>query len=225
MTAIGEMTVGEIAAEHPLATRVFARHNIDYCCGGSNTLADACEGKGVNVAQILVEIERELAGSSGNEKNWNSSPLTELVDHIIKNFHTPLKEEMPRLAKMADKVARVHGDKTDVDLQRIATIVGSLYQELSSHMEKEEQILFPMIKEGRGTACAAPIAVMESEHDEAGDHLEQLRALTEDFVAPSYACATWKALWSGLADLEAQMHEHVHLENNILFPRALAGDS
>lgn len=214
--------IGDIAASHPMATRVFGRHEIDFCCGGGVPLAKACSERGLAANAVLEEISREIRASGATETNWSEEPLPGLIEHILEHYHEPLREELPRLEAMARKVLRVHGDK---DPQRLATILGvvlELKRELEDHMTKEERVLFPMILEERGAEAAAPVSVMEHEHAEAGQALARLRRLTDDFTVPAQACNTWRALWAGLESLETDLKNHIHLENNVLFPRALA---
>lgn len=213
--------VGRVAAEHPLATRVFARHGIDFCCGGGRPLGEVCDAKGLDTESVLAEIRQEIESPGTAEKNWDEAPLDELIEHIVTAYHGPLREELPRLEAMARKVVGVHGDKDPVRLAELLTVFVELEAELEQHMAKEEQILFPMIRQGNGALAGDPIIVMEHEHDSAGAALRRLRELTDDYVAPPGACNTWRALWHGLAVLEESMHQHIHLENNILFPRAL----
>ncbi len=214
--------VGQIAVEHPLATRVFARHGIDFCCGGGKPLEEVCTQRGFEAATILAEIESELAAPSGAEVRWDQAPLGDLVEHILAAYHAPLREELPRLEAMARKVVDVHGDKQPDALPELLSVYLELKADLEQHMAKEEQILFPMIKSGRGAMAEGPISVMEREHDSAGNALKRLRELTDGYQVPAEACNTWRALWHGLAALEEALHQHIHLENNILFPRALA---
>lgn len=221
MTINETSRVGQIAAEHPLATRVFARHNIDFCCGGGRTLSDACRRSAADPDAVINELRVEIEGNRGPEKRWDQAPLTELVGHILTEYHAPLREELPRLNTMAAKVRDVHGDKFPDTLPEIASVVEALVHELESHMQKEERILFPAILAGRGADASNPIAVMEHEHESAGRALARLRELTDDYEVPEWACNTWRALWHGLAALEESLHRHIHLENNILFPRAL----
>ncbi len=220
MTVTIETPVGEIASTHPLSTRVFARHNIDFCCGGGAPLQTACDKRGLNADDILVEINKELQ-ETDNTTNWNEAPLTDLIEHIVSTYHVSLKEELPRLEAMAIRVNHVHGDKDPERIAAIESIFISLKNELMEHMMKEEQILFPMIANGQGAMAIGPVSVMEQEHESAGNALEQLRKLTDNFTPPPAACNTWRALWHGLEVLEKDTHQHIHLENNILFPRAL----
>lgn len=216
-----DTTVGRIAADHPIATRVFARHQIDFCCGGGRPISEICEAKNLATEEILAEIEAELATAEPDTERWTEAPLTELIDHIVEAYHRRLDEELPRLEFMARKVLRVHGEKAPDVLPALVDTFLGLRNELEDHMAKEEQILFPMIREGQGASASAPVSMMEHEHDSAGRALQRLRELTDDYRVPEGACNTWRALWHGLAALEEDMHQHIHLENNILFPRAL----
>jgi regulator of cell morphogenesis and NO signaling len=217
-----ESKVGQVAAEHPLATRVFARHGIDFCCGGGKPLGEVCAGLGLDAAVVLDEIQHELAAQGRSEVRWDLAPLGDLIEHILGAYHKSLKEELPRLEAMARKVVDVHRDKQPESLPELLSVYLGLKTELEQHMAKEEQILFPMIRSGQGAATQGPISVMEHEHDSAGNALRRLRELTNDYEVPEEACNTWRALWHGLAALEESLHQHIHLENNVLFPRALA---
>lgn len=216
--------VGAIATEHPLATRVFARHGIDFCCGGGRPLADACRDKGVDVDLVVRELQASLTSSAGPQRpatRWDDAPLSDLIQHILTVYHAPLKEELPRLEAMARKVHQVHGEKDPVRIGELLRVYLGLKAELDAHLLKEERILFPMILRGHGQMAQGPVAVMEDEHATAGAALAQLRALTNGYQVPEGACNTWRALWHGLEAFERDLHEHIHLENNILFPRAL----
>ena len=221
MTIDRERTVGELAVEHPLATRVFARHGIDFCCGGGKPLGEVCEAKQLDPEKLLEEIRHELAKGEAEPERWGEAPIDDLVEHILFAYHRPLDEELPRLEAMARKVFKVHHEKDEATLSEVLSVYLGLKAELEQHMAKEEQILFPMIKQGQGAMADGPIAVMLEEHDGAGAALARLRSLTKDFEPPAEACNTWRALWAGLADLEKSLHQHIHLENNILFPRVL----
>ncbi len=221
MTIQNETTVGQIATEHPLATRVFHRHGIDFCCGGGKPLKDVCAARGIDTDVVLAEIQKELDASAKPEERWDQASLEELIDHILVTYHEPLYEELPRLETMAGKVLDVHRDKDPDTLSELQTICVDLHAELKNHMAKEEQVLFPMIRSGQGAMAGGPITVMLHEHDSAATALRRLRELTKDYEVPAEACNTWRALWHGLAALEESLHQHIHLENNILFPRAL----
>ncbi len=222
MTISTETRVGQLAAEYPLATRVFARHGIDYCCGGGRPLGEVCAEMGLDTASVVKEVHEELQKPGEKMERWDGAPLNDIIDHIIRTYHEPLREELPRLQGMARKVLDVHGPKDPPRFKRIVAVLDALKAETDSHMMKEEQILFPMIKVGSGSMAGGPISVMEQEHDAVAMALRELRSLTDDYQVPEAACNTWRALWHGLAALEEAFHQHIHLENNILFPRALA---
>jgi regulator of cell morphogenesis and NO signaling len=219
--------VADIAAALPASVRIFQRHGIDFCCGGQTPLASACEERGVPFAAMVSAIEAASTTKDEDDRDWNREPLRSLIDHIVVAYHNALRAELPRLESMAHKVSRVHGAKAP-HLLRVERIVTELSAELRAHMRKEEFVLFPAIhameagEERPGVSISAPIAVMEDEHDHAGALLSELRTLTDGYVRPGWACETARALYQGLAELESEMHVHVHLENNILFPRALA---
>ncbi len=216
-----ETPVGHLAAAAPLSTRVFARHGIDFCCGGGVPLAQACATRGLDVETVLADVRNELQSSSESPESWVEAPLVALMEHIVTTYHRPLDEELPRIDAMARKVLMVHGEKDPEQLGGIVETFAALKADLEQHMQKEEQILFPMIAQGQGSTTAGPVSVMHEEHENAGAMLRRLRELTNDYTVPEAACNTWRALWHALADLERALHEHIHLENNILFPRAL----
>jgi regulator of cell morphogenesis and NO signaling len=224
MTITADRTVGELAVEHPLATRVFARHRIDFCCGGGKPLSEVCAAKNLDTETILAEIQAELTRTDVNAQRWDEAPLGDLIEFIVFNYHRPLDEELPRIESMARKVYKVHGEKAEEMLSGLLSTFEALKAELEQHMAKEEQILFPLIRQGQGAMADGPISVMEHEHASAGSGLARLRTLTRDYEVPEGACNTWRALWHGLEALETALHEHIHLENNILFPRALSGE-
>lgn len=221
MTIQSESTVSRVAFEHPLATRVFHRYGIEFCCGGGRTLGEACAAQGVDTETVVAEILRELDSSTTPEERWDQAPLEDLIHHIVSTYHESLRKELPRLESMARRVHEVHHDKDPERLSELLSVYVGLKQELDSHMAKEEQILFPMIERGEGAMAGGPVSVMEHEHESAGAALRRLRALTDGYQAPAEVCNTWRALWHGLAALEESTHQHIHLENNILFPRAL----
>ena len=227
MTITETTLIADIAAGVPSSVRVFQRYNVDFCCGGRRPLAVACKEQGLSFPDIRREIELVAAGPATSQRDWNAASLHELTDHIVTAYHEPLREELPRLEAMAARVARVHGQKAPHLLDRIEAVAGELSADLTEHMRKEEFVLFPAIRavESGGTSTIPldrPIHVMELEHDRASELLAELRALTAGYVPPDWACATARALYQGLAELEASMHVHVHLENNVLFPRAIA---
>jgi regulator of cell morphogenesis and NO signaling len=210
-------TVGAIVRDHPALSRLFEQVQVDYCCGGQKTLAEACAKRGIDPQTFLTELETWATTTPGAEVNLTALSLTELADHIERIHHAYLHTELPRLEKMVTKVAVVHGEK-EPRLIQIKDIFLALSAELATHLMKEEQILFPMIC---GTV-ANPVRRMEFEHDEAGEALRHLRQLTDNFTPPAWACNTYRALLDGLLTFEQDMHQHIHKENNVLFPRAIA---
>jgi regulator of cell morphogenesis and NO signaling len=213
-------TVGELAATRPSSTRVFFRRGIDFCCGGGKTLEEACRRRGLDPQEVLREIQMELERGEEKSAAWTERGQAELIQHIIVRYHEPLREELHRLHGMALKVLRVHGEKDPERLSQLADTFSTLKDELLPHLDKEERILFPWILSGRPVPQGGPIERMMFEHEQAGQLLERLRELTGNYEVPPGACNTWRALWSGLETLERDLHEHIHLENNILFPRA-----
>ncbi len=227
------MTVGEMVIENPGRARVFEQFGIDYCCGGKIPLDEACAKRGVDIDAVLLALhESQTNESSESQKDWSQESMTSLVDHIIATHHNYLREEFPRLTKMTQRVAQVHGER-HTELPKVRDAFAALRDELDQHMQKEEMILFPMIKQlDTGESSAAshcgsienPIRMMEHEHDNAGDGLSTLRELTDGFAPPTDACNTYRVMLDSLATLEADLHQHIHKENNILFPRAIAAE-
>ncbi len=229
-----QTTVGQWVAQHPQLSRVFETLRIDYCCGGGLTLSEACERRRMDPEQVLAELHDALeARPEGNGTDWTRAPLSTLCDHIEQTHHAYLKSELPRLTAIVEKVAEVHG-AAHPELPLVKSTFAELRAELEPHMFKEERILFPAIRQLEQAASAPafpfgtvgnPIRMMECGHDHAGDALERLRLLTADYRVPEGACNTYRAMLDGLEYLERDMHQHVHKENNILFPRAIALES
>lgn len=222
MTTLTEQkTVGEIAAQWPASARIFEKFNIDYCCGGNVSLEAACAGRGIAPDRLRQELEAAAAPTDGEQRDWRAVSLDELIDHILTRYHAVLKTELPRLSRLLAKVAAAHGAKHADSLAPLGETFEGLRQELESHMMKEEMVLFPMIRLG-SASVGNPIRVMEHEHDSAGRALQAMRSITGNYTLPDDACNSYRALFAGLQDLEADLHQHIHLENNILFPRAAA---
>ncbi|MEI6084741.1 MAG: iron-sulfur cluster repair di-iron protein [Verrucomicrobiota bacterium] len=221
-------TVGSIVAQRPALSRVFEEAGIDYCCGGKLPLAEACRKKGIDPQAFLLKLTATTA-TNATGVDAAAMTLTALADHIETTHHAYLKSELPRLEAMTEKVARVHGGE-DARLQQVHATFLALAAEMASHMMKEEQILFPMVRQLESSATAPvfhcgslanPIGQMELEHEHAGAALAKLRELTDGFNPPDWACNTYRAMLDALAHLEGDLHQHVHKENNILFPRAI----
>jgi regulator of cell morphogenesis and NO signaling len=233
MPITDETTVAELATREPATIKVFERHHIDFCCGGRVSIAQACARQGIEPRVLLDELRQAAVPAGDGETSWCDAPLAALIAHIQRRYHVPLAVELPRLSAMLDKVVDRHGDHLPDVLRPLQATFARLRDELLDHMGKEDAVLFPLITEleasggasrpgFRWTAIAQPIVVMEAEHASAGEALDTMRALTRGYAPPEWACPTFRGLYYGLAELERDMHVHVHLENHVLFPRAAA---
>jgi regulator of cell morphogenesis and NO signaling len=228
-------TVREIALEMPLTTRVFENHKIDYCCGGHRFFLDACQTAGANAENVLREINDCLADAAPSELDWiKEASLSKLIDYIVGKHHSYTEYEIANLTPLMAKVASRHGENHD-ELHALEELFGALCSELAPHLQKEERMLFPYIKELEDfrvesakapTSCFGtvrnPVGVMMREHDAAGDILRSLREISRDYEVPEGACPSYTALLTRLEAFEKDLHQHIHLENNVLFPRAVA---
>jgi regulator of cell morphogenesis and NO signaling len=213
-----DTTLAELASTHPAAARVFLSHGLDFCCKGRRPLADACAEKGLDAAGVLAEIA--TAGAPEDLTRWSRSPIPELVHHIVSRYHAELRRDLPGLIAMAEKVEARHADKPTVPAG-LGSHLRAMQAAVIDHLAKEESILFPAILAGHGASMGGPIQCMEAEHTDHGQNLAVTRSLTADLVPPQEACTTWRALYVGLHALERELMEHIHLENNVLFPRVL----
>ena len=225
-TPLPDRTVGELVAERPGRSRVFQSVGIDFCCQGGRTLREACERKGIAADTIVEQLEAEAADKAPAQENPADLPPGELAAYIVETHHGFLWRELPRLYAMSERVAQVHGGHTP-SLVEMFDIFTSLQEEMTEHMMKEENILFPAITAmSRGEMppgpLDGPIACMMEEHEDAGEALALLRELSRGFEPPPDACNTYRALFAGLRDLEEDLHRHIHLENSVLFPAAQA---
>lgn len=228
--------VGDLVVRHPQLRPYLEQLGIDYCCGGKKSLLEAAqkaEQKWPAVMAVLQgALELEPEGRVGT--NWNVPPLSLLADHIVTKHHAFMKEQLPRLDGLLSKVQKAHGGQHGEMLNQLRGVYDILKAELEAHLMKEEQILFPAIKgidafmAGTGDrpvfrcgSIYSPIRQMEYEHDSAGKALAEMHRITEDFHLPPEACQTFAALYDGLKAMEADLHEHIHLENNILFPKSV----
>ncbi len=225
-----QTTVGQMVVERPQRSRVFDRLHIDYCCGGKRTLEEACAKRGLDLKAVLAELEAFDAEAETQPDAVRPADLTmtELADDIERTHHAYLREELPRLVGLVKKVSAVHG-QAHPWLTGLTSVYAELVAELEPHMLKEEQILFPMIRELDQAATAPsfhcgsvgnPIRMMEMEHQNAGAALDRIREMTTDYEIPEGACNSFRAMLSGLEHLEADLHLHIHKENEILFPKA-----
>jgi regulator of cell morphogenesis and NO signaling len=230
------MTVREVAVQLPESIKLFDKLKIDYCCGGKRPLTEACESAGVEVENLMATLE-VLSRASAEEKDtvdFQELSLTGLITHILETHHTFTKSEMDRLTALVDKVCSAHG-ANHPELFKVADLFQQLCADLKPHMFKEEQVLFPHIvrmdeasSQNRVRPFAPfgvvdnPIRVMETEHETAGTILHELRLITSDYNVPTDGCFSYQTLYRGLAEFEKDLFQHIHLENNILFPKAIA---
>ncbi len=234
MTIATRKTLGQIAAELPHATREFEKLGIDYCCGGNRTLDEACAEANLSVDDVLGRLLKGMSASGPATRHWQNQPVADLVAHINATHHVFVRQECSRIEALAAKVVAVHG-KNHPELLRVQEIFSALAEELSVHLMKEEQILFPYVLRLEENFLAGepappamfgtvtnPIRMMMMDHDGAGDALKQLRSVTKDYSAPDDACTSYHTLYDALQKFEADLHQHIHLENNILFPRVVA---
>jgi regulator of cell morphogenesis and NO signaling len=228
-----ETPVGQLVAERLSRARVFERLGIDYCCGGKTPLGLVCTRKGLDPYTVLHELAINDAATAADDTDWSRASLTALADHIETAHHGYLRAELPRLAHLVRKVASVHGDQHP-KLQELHQIFDSFRSELETHMLKEERVLFALCRALENASslppshCGSinnPIRVMVLDHEDAGEALARMRQLTDNFTPPEDACISYRTMLDGLAELERDMHLHVHKENNILFPRASATEA
>lgn len=229
-------TVREIALEQPASIRIFEKFGIDYCCGGRKPLAQACQERSLDLQTVLAALESAAQDADQPAPEWTSASLEALCQHIVTAHHEYIRREIPRLWQLAQKVVARHGD-THPELIRIQELIRGAGEDLIQHLGKEEQILFPSIINmernlatcgPRSLGCFGsirnPIRVMMTEHDAAGEALAEIRRFSNDFTPPEGACPTYRGYFHALEEFEQDLHRHVHLENNILFPRAIGMD-
>jgi regulator of cell morphogenesis and NO signaling len=229
--------VREFAIEIPGATRLFERMGIDYCCGGARPLGEVCAERGLDAAEVLREIERLGGGENPPAADPATWSLADLADHIVATHHVFTREELARVDRLLDKVTAAHGERHP-EIGELRRLFDALAADLGPHMLKEEQVLFPHVQRLERAAEAGdappvpffgtvrnPVRMMQLEHDTAGELLVAMRRVTSDYAPPPDACMTFRTLYEALGDLERDLHQHIHLENNILFPRAVALES
>jgi regulator of cell morphogenesis and NO signaling len=230
-------TVRDLATEYPATTRVLEAFGIDYCCGGGQSLEAVCRSANLSLDKVLESVEHAIhAGPQDGTPDWSLAPLAVLAEHIVSVHHAYVKSEVPRLQRLLAKVVGVHGNRHP-ELGRIQVVFLEAAQELTMHMIKEEQMLFPYIttleaalREHRTVApprfgtVRNPIQMMMMEHDSAGEDLREIRELSGNYTPPQDACVSFQSLYTALREFEADLHQHVHLENNILFPKAVESE-
>jgi regulator of cell morphogenesis and NO signaling len=223
--------VRELVLANPAAARTLERFGIDYCCGGNKSLAEACANAGVPVEQVAGALQKPQ--SIADARDWQIAPLAELTRYIVEKHHTFTREELTRIKSLLVKVVSVHGTNHP-ELTRVQSIFREIDKELTTHMMKEEEILFPYIEEMEAAVSAKrslppfmfgsvqnPVRMMMMEHDSASDALREMRASTNSYAVPADGCVSYQELYRALPAFEADLHEHIHLENNILFPRSI----
>ncbi|HKG21759.1 MAG TPA: iron-sulfur cluster repair di-iron protein [Blastocatellia bacterium] len=235
MTISAMKTVGEMAVEIPEATRVFEKMGIDYCCGGGKSLEEASFKAGVSIEAITQALEEAAQSRTGDGefKDWQAAALFELTAYIVKKHHVFTRDELDRLEPLMDKVCSAHG-RNHSELLRVGELFQGLKQELITHMQKEEKVLFPYVEQMEQAAgnhghvampffgtVRNPVRMMMVEHDAAGEILDTIRKITSDYRVPEEACISYRTLYQALEAFERDLHQHIHLENNILFPRAI----
>lgn len=234
MTTLSERTIADLVNEDYRRATVFKKHGIDFCCGGGKTLEAVCEKKGLpleDMQHALAEVAAAPSNESMRPAGWSPDFL---ADYIVNEHHAYVRESVPLLQEFTLKVARVHGE-SNPDLIKIAMLVDELALELMQHMVKEEKLLFPYIRvlvaaleNGRAQESPVfetihnPIRMMEEEHDRAGEMMREIRRLSSDYTPPEHACNTYRVSFAKLEEFENDLHRHVHLENNVLFPKAVA---
>ena len=231
MVITSETPVREIAVELPTAIPVLERYSIDYCCGGKHTLAEACSRRDVHLAPVLAELERHQQRKDLPESQWKIASLKQLMMHIVTHHHDFARQQLDLLQELVTKVERRHGN-SHPEIFQVSTALSAARAELMHHFSCEEGVLFPHIGQLETNEKLAlppvfssldqPIARMMQEHDHTGNELRLLREITNNYQPPVDACTTFRALYKTMEELEHDLHQHIHLENNILFPRALA---
>ncbi|SDZ59005.1 regulator of cell morphogenesis and NO signaling [Evansella caseinilytica] len=226
--------IRDIVIRVPRSDEIFKQHKIDFCCGGNRPIHEALAEKGLDEASFLQQLQ-SLADQAeqmkaSDEQDWTTAAYSVLIDHILQRHHSYLVEELPDLSFYVTKIYRVHG-VTHPELAELHRLFHQLKLELEQHMVKEEQIIFPAIRHYEATngqaereIAASRIHELEAEHDEAGSLLKRIREVTSDFTLPPDACTTYRMTYKRLEELESDMFQHVHLENNIMFPRLTGGN-
>jgi regulator of cell morphogenesis and NO signaling len=231
MTNISQQTLASIVTQNHSTVPVLEKYHLDFCCKGKRTLADACEEKGLDVENISAELENATVQTNKNKMPFTQMSAEQLISYILIHHHFYVTQSMPTIFGHLEKVAFKHGERFPYMVE-VFNIFGEIKEEMTAHMQKEETILFPRIKEveamyntnhNRNLSdgfISAPIQVMEMEHDHAGDLLYKIRELTNNYTPPADACTTFKVSLAELKEFEEDLHKHVHLENNLLFPLA-----
>lgn len=216
-----DQPLGQLARRIPGATRVFHEYQLDFCCGGKHSLRDAATSKGIDGEAIAGRLAELEAIDRNQATDRAELPVPELIDHIVDRFHARHRADLPELIRLAKKVEAVHAERATCP-HGLAAHLAVMEISLEDHMQKEEDSLFPMLLQGPAAWVGDPIDVLRAEHDQHGEALQRLAELTTDFIPPRDACTTWRALYTGLRAFRVDIMEHIHLENNVLFEKALA---
>ena len=228
----GIQSVGNIVAEFPQAAEIFKEYRIDFCCGGDRTLTAAVKELNLDENSILNKLNQTYVTMANQhniieEIDWREQSLTDLVDHIINTHHLYLQREMPQISDYVTKILRVHG-VAHSELTKVHKLFHLLKLELEQHLIKEEEILFPLIKEYEKKPTNQNLEKIQSvtndienEHEQAGDIIKELRKITNQYVLPADACTSFRLAYQKLEEMESDIFQHIHLENNILHPRLL----
>jgi len=228
-----QLKIGEIVSQNYRAAGLFRKYDIDFCCGGGISIAEACKQKNINSGKLLAELEQELEGNQATAENYNQWSIPLLITYIEETHHKYVRAKTDELLAFASKVAWRHGDSHPENVEIFNTL-SAMVPELMEHLESEERRVFPLISEvyeqTRDDGSVSPelalslkseFTAMENEHESAGDAMKKIRELSHQFTPPEGACTTYRVLYEGLEDFERDLHKHVHLENNILFVKAI----
>jgi regulator of cell morphogenesis and NO signaling len=223
-----EEKIGKIAARFPKSMETFKEYNIDFCCGGDRILGDVIKEQKLDEEEIMAKIEKQynkIINEISSEEDWNTASYSKLIDYVINTHHSYLNDKLPKISELTAKILRVHGENHE-ELRKVYKLFHSLKMELEQHLIKEEEIVFPLIKEyeknnSKETLEKAlrVITELEGEHEGAGDIIKELREVTKGYLVPEDGCNTYKLTYQLLEELEGDLFKHIHLENNILFPR------
>ncbi len=230
---LSTLTLAQIVNSNHKAASVFEKYHLDFCCKGKRSLAQACNEQELALSQVAGDLQEVFANAANGNADFDNMSLTQLSDYIVQTHHAYVKNEMPQIYAYLQKVSSKHGDRHP-ELYKIFQGFAAVKEEMEGHMKKEELILFPRIKEMEKLANSSgdqfqmnigylqsPITVMETEHDHAGAQLNEIRILTDNYTPPQDACTTYRLSFAALQAFEIDLHQHVHLENNILFPKAI----
>ena len=232
----GNETLGQLASKDLRKAKVFKKYGLDFCCGGKKTVKQACAEKGLDVTKVELELQQADTMPASRPIPYDEWSLDFLADYIVNMHHSYVRKNLPDIKGYAEKVMRVHGTRHP-ELRRIHQLVEEINAELTAHLLKEEKVLFPYIREIVATKNSAqplhpahfgtvqnPIHMMEMEHELVGKNLDEIRKLSNNYLLPGDACATYSLLYRMLDEFEDDLHLHIHLENNILFPKALEAE-